>query len=96
MIGDFRRKAHFMRYDQHGHVLICELLHDLIDFLNQLRIECRGCFIKKHDLGLHRQGAGNRNALLLTAGKTCRIGVALVDKTDLGEQIVGAFQCIGS
>ena len=36
--------------------------------LDQFRVQRRGRLVEEHDLGLHGQGARDRDALLLTAG----------------------------
>src|SRR5688572_10226803 len=46
---------------------------------------------KVHDLRFHREGPGDRGALLLAAGKVARIVVALVGDADLRQQLFGAL-----
>jgi hypothetical protein len=49
-------------------------------------IERRGDLVEQHDLGLHRQRAGDRDALALAARQMLRIGGRLVEQPDLVEQ----------
>ncbi|MNF10560.1 hypothetical protein D3C80_2115390 [compost metagenome] len=62
-----------MGHDQHGHVFLRELFHDLIDFLDQFWIERRSRLVEQHDFRLHRQCTGNSHALFLPARQTRRI-----------------------
>ena len=48
-------------------------------------------FVKKQNFRIHAQGAGNGNALLLTAGELPWIAVRLVGKPDLGKEIPALF-----
>ena len=44
--------------------------------------------IEQHDLGPHGEGARDGDALLLSARKTRRVGVALVVKPDLSQKLL--------
>jgi len=70
---DMARKAHFMRYHDHGFPLFRQLLHNTQHFAHQFRVKRRRRFIKQQYVGLHRQRAGNGNTLLLAAGEVHRI-----------------------
>lgn len=61
------RERHFMGDDEHGHVGVGQIAHDIEDFANKLGIERRCRFIEEHDVGLHGERAGNCHALLLSA-----------------------------
>ncbi len=68
-ICHFARKSHLMRDDQHRHMFSGELLHDGIDLVHQLGIECRSRFVEQHHFRLHGERTGNGHTLLLTAGQ---------------------------
>lgn len=63
------RKAHFVAHDYHGHAGLGEIRHDVQHFFDHFGVERRGWLIKEHNLGLHRKGARNGDALLLPARK---------------------------
>src|SRR3546814_7165116 len=54
-----------------------------------------GRFVEQHDVRLHCQRAGDRDALLLAAGQLRRMRVVLVGEPDLGEQGFASHSCIG-
>ena len=56
---------------------------------DQLGVERRGHLVEQQDLGLERQGSGDRDPLLLAAGELVGIGVLLAGEADLGEQLPG-------
>ena len=72
-----------MRHDDHRHARFSQPLHDGKHFAHEFRVKRRGRFVKEHNLGFHGKCSGNSNALLLTARKACRIGVGLVEKSDV-------------
>ncbi|MNQ84048.1 hypothetical protein D3C85_991660 [compost metagenome] len=75
-----------MRDDQHGHAFVGQLLHGAQHFAGQLRVQRGRGFIEQHDVGLHRQRAGNRHALFLAARQARGIVVALVQQANLAQQ----------
>ena len=87
-VGDLTRESHLVRHDHHRHVEVRgERLHHREDLSDQLRVERRRRFVEQHDLRLHRERAGDRHPLLLTAGQTDRVLVGLVGEPDLREQL---------
>ena len=60
--------------------------HEVEHFLDHLRVERRCRLVEQHHLGPHGEGAGDRHALLLPAGKLRRIGVRLVGQMDARQQ----------
>ena len=72
-VAYFLRKAHFVRHAQHRHALGRKVFHDVQHLANQLRVKGGGRLVEEHDFRLHRQGARNRHALLLSAGEAVRI-----------------------
>ena len=61
------RELHLVRHDDHRRPLLGELFHDLQHLTDQLRIKRRGRLIEKNHIGLDRHGAGDADALLLSA-----------------------------
>ncbi len=76
-VGDGAGKTHLVRHAHHRHAFLGQLDHHIEHFLDHLRVERRGRLVEQHDFGLHAQGAGDRDALLLPAGKLPRIFVGL-------------------
>ena len=73
--ADRARERHFMGNNDHGHLFICQLADDLEDLAGQRRVQGAGRLIKEKDLGIKGEGAGNRDTLLLTAGKLAGVGI---------------------
>ncbi len=87
-VRDFAREPHLVRHDHHRHVKVGgERLHHREHLADQLRIERRRRFVEQHHVWLHRERAGDRDALLLAPGQPDRIHVGLVGETDLREQV---------
>jgi hypothetical protein len=78
-----------VRHHQHRHVLFGQLAHRAQHFAGEFGVERRGRLVEEHDVRLHGQRAGNRDALLLPARKARRIAVALVEQTHLAQQFLG-------
>ena len=68
-----------------------QLDHDVEDLVDHLGVQRRGRLVEEHDLGLHRQRPGDRDALLLTAGELGRVLVGLVGDADALEQLHGVL-----
>ena len=66
-------KGHLVGDDDHRQALFGQLAHDGQYLADHLRVKGGRRLVEKQHLGLHRQGAGNRNALLLAAGKLARL-----------------------
>ena len=62
------------------------VLHHLQDLADQLRVEGGGGLVEQHHRGLHRQGAGDGDPLLLSARKLDGQGVGLRFELDLRQQ----------
>lgn len=73
-------KAEFMGDDDHRHSGGGEIPHHVEDFRHQFRIERRRRLVEENEIRPHAHGAGDRNALLLAAGKFGWIVVRLVRK----------------
>ena len=78
-----------MRHDDHGHAVACQVAHDTQNVADQLGVERRRGLVKEHDVRIHRQGAGDGNALLLAARELARHKVDTLGKTDLGQLLDG-------
>ena len=74
-------------------------LEDFADFerqpLAQADVEVGEGFVEQQQFGARRQRAGQRDALLLAAGKLVRILVALAVQADRGEQLPDAQAGLG-
>ncbi len=55
-----------------------EVDHHVEDLLDHLRVQRRGRLVEEHHLGLHREGAGDGDALLLAAGELGGVLVGLL------------------
>ncbi|MNO34195.1 hypothetical protein D3C76_242250 [compost metagenome] len=93
--GDLTGETHFVGHEQHGAAFFGQCADDTKYFLNHFRVKRRGGFIEQDHLRLHRQGAGNRCALLLATGQLRRVGMALVGDADLGQQRFRHFDGFG-
>ena len=67
LIGDVAGEGHFVRHDNHRHTACGKISHDAQYLAGDFGIERGRGLVKKHEVGLHAQGAGNCNALLLAA-----------------------------
>ena len=77
-VADLAREAHLVGDDDHRHAVAGEAAHHVEHLADQLGVERRGRLVEEHQLRLHRQRAGDRDALLLAAGELRRVGVDLV------------------
>ena len=67
-----------------------EPAHDVEDLADELGVERARRLVEEHELGLHGEGARDRDALLLAAGELRGVGVRLVGEPDAVEQLAGA------
>ncbi len=93
--ADVAGKVHLMGDDQHGHALARQLAHDHQHLAAQLRVERRGRLVEQQHLGRHGKRAGDGDALLLAAREARRVGIALVGKADLVQQLLGHGDRLG-
>ena len=75
-----------MGHDQHGHAVTRELRYQREHLADQFGIERRGHLVEEHDLGFHRQGPDDRDALLLAARKPRGAFVLFAEKPNPIEQ----------
>ena len=92
--GDVAGKAHLVGDHQHGHALFGQLPHDREHLAGQLRVKGTGGLVKVNDLRVGGKGAGNGNALLLSAGKLAGIVVGPVGQTDLFQHPSADLVCL--
>jgi hypothetical protein len=90
-------KLHFMGNHNHGVAPIFQVSDNTEHFAGQLRIQCGGGFVKAQYFRIQRQRTGNGHPLLLTAGKLVRVGICLLGKTHLLQQIQAVlFDLVGA
>src|SRR5919198_4499821 len=68
-IGHVPGEPHLVRRDQHRHAALGKLADDLEHLCDELGVERTCHLVEQHQLRLHREGAHDRHALLLTAGQ---------------------------
>ena len=72
LVGDVAGEGHFVSDDHHRDVEVLQGLDDLQDFAGELRVEGAGRLIEEKHLRVQRQGAGDGDTLLLSAGELVR------------------------
>ena len=77
-VGGLAGKAHLVGHDDHRHALLGEADHDVEHLVDHLGVEGGGRLVEEHDLGVHRERARDRDALLLAAGELGRVLLGLV------------------
>ncbi len=82
LIGDRSGEVHVVRDDDESPLEIVEQAQQRRDFADEPRIERGGRLVEQHHVGLHRQRARNRDALLLPAGQARRVLVLLAGQPD--------------
>ena len=68
-----------------------ELADDVEHLGHELRVERARDLVEQQQVGLHRQRADDRDALLLAAGQAVGVLVALVGQAEAREQLVSAL-----
>ena len=66
-----------------------QLLHGVEDLADEFGIQGAGGLVEQHQLGVHGQGAGDGDALLLPAAELRRVGRGLVSQPDRGRAVRG-------
>src|SRR5690554_398430 len=66
-VRSLTREAHLVGDDHHGHSVVCQLHHDVEHLADHFRVEGRGRLVEQDQFRIHRQGTGDRDALLLAA-----------------------------
>ena len=80
-----------MSDDDHGAPFLGQTADGGKHLADQFRIQRRGRLVEQDHVGLHRERAGNRHALLLTAGEAPGIRIFLALQPDLGQQCPAAL-----
>ena len=74
-VRDIAREAHLVGHADHRHAFFGQQAHRIQHLAHQFRIQGRSGLVKEHVIGLHREGAGNGEALLLAAGQSTWVDV---------------------
>ena len=77
-----------MRRQHHRHPRPGEPADDIEHLTDQLRVQGGGHLVEQQQLGLHRQRANDRHALLLTAGESVGKVRSLVRQAESGQQLL--------
>jgi hypothetical protein len=72
--------------DDHCRAVLGELTHYREHLSNQFGVERRRDLVEQHNLGLHRQRAGDRDALCLATRELVGVAVLLAGQPDFREQ----------
>ena len=94
-VGHFPGKPHFVGHANHGHAFKRQGFHHVQHFTDHLRVERGGRLVEQHDLGFHRQRAGNGHSLLLSTREARRIFIGFLPDTDLFQQGTGLGFALG-
>ncbi|MPN05559.1 hypothetical protein SDC9_152810 [bioreactor metagenome] len=87
-VRHFAGKPHLVGHHNHRHAILRQLLHHRQHLAHHFRVQRAGRLVKQHNIGLHRQRAGNCHALLLPARKLGRVGVCLIRQAHLFQQLL--------
>ena len=85
-VGDVAGEAHLVRRDQHRHASRRELADHVENLRDELRVERARDLVQEEKLRLHREGARDRDALLLAAREPVGVLVPLVREPEALEQ----------
>ncbi len=85
-VGHPSGEVHRVRDDEHRLAVPGQVAHHGQDLAGHARVERAGGFVEEDDLGLHREGPGDGDPLLLAAGKLARPGLELVGQPDPFQQ----------
>ena len=86
LAGHLTGEAHLVRGQHHRHAVGLEVADDVEDLADELGVERRRDLVEEHQLGLHREGAHDRDPLLLPAGQPVGVLVGLVAQAETPEQ----------
>ena len=92
VIADLLHNTHLMGDDHHRDAqLLVDVLDEGQDGMGGVGVQRTGGLVAQQDLGVRCQCAGNGDALLLTAGQLCRVGVGLIRQAHHLQQLSGAL-----
>ena len=83
-----------MRHDDHRRALLGELLHHGEHLADELGIKRRGWFVKEDHIGLCGNGAGDADALLLSARELCGVVVGTLRHPHTPQSIHADLLCL--
>ena len=86
-VGRLAGEAHLVGDDDHRHAVFGEADHHVEHLVDHLGVERAGRLVEEHQLRLHRERPGDRDALLLAAGELRRHLRRLVGDADAVEQL---------
>ena len=90
----FPGKSHLMCDNHHRHSISGKFFHNLKYFSYHFRIKCRSRLIKQHHIRIHSKCTRNRNTLLLSSGKHCRIDIRFIRKPYAYQQFICTFRSL--
>ena len=85
-IGDVTRERHLVRRHEDRRAALGERAHEVEHLADEFRVERRGDLVEQQHLGVGRDGADDRDALLLPAGEAVGVGVREVGEPDALEE----------
>jgi hypothetical protein len=88
-VGDVAGEVEVVGDEEEGEAVIGEAAEDIADFLAEFGVEGGGGFVEEENLGFHGEGAGDGDALLLTAGELGGAVVGAVGEADPFEELEG-------
>ncbi len=77
-VGDLAGESDLVRHDDEGRAELGEVADHVEHFADEFGIDGARRFVEEQHLGLEREGAGDSDALLLTAGELAGVVVGLV------------------
>ncbi len=80
--------------DRHRHTRRRQVLHDLENLADQLRVESGGRLVKQHDLRIHRERTRDSHALLLTTREFGGVVVRAISQADAIQQFESLGACL--
>src|SRR5215472_7852224 len=92
-IGEMVGEAELMRDQQHRATLFGKRMYHPKHLADELGVERGRRLVEEQHFRLHRQRAGDCDALLLSTGKLARINIELVLQSDLDELSHGCVAC---
>ena len=93
--GNVARERHFVRYNDHRETVSGERAHNIEHLADHLRIERARRLVEEQHFRLHRKRAGDRHALLLSAGELRRARVDVRRHADAPEILHGGLLRFG-
>ena len=86
-VGDLPGEGHLVGDDYHRHTGLGEVLDQIEDLSDHLRVQSGRGLVEEHHVGFHGQRPDDRYALLLASGQPLGVHLRLVGQSDPGEEI---------